>query len=269
MLAFIRELCRIYEKAEFMINLHEDKEIFEQYISSVTTHLGLKDEAIVEKDYYVVQFLKKLAEKQPDLIFKGGTSLSKAHKIIKRFSEDIDITLRAEADQPNPAQRLKLDENIRLITKELGLKIVRDFKNPDKRDFCAYTIEYTPIFETDGIESNILIEASFFIKSFPDENLQISSFICDFISMHDGGQGEIEKYGLQPFSLPIQSLARTFIDKVFAVLDYQLDNKRSGEYKNKLKGKSRHIYDLYKLYPQVKMDDTLIGEVFRVVGKKG
>ena len=32
-------------------------------------------------------------EDQPSLLFKGGTSLSKAHGLIRRFSEDIDISL--------------------------------------------------------------------------------------------------------------------------------------------------------------------------------
>ena len=46
--------------------------------------------AIIEKDYYVTLVLCELAKQVPDLLFKGGTSLSKCHKIIDRFSEDID-----------------------------------------------------------------------------------------------------------------------------------------------------------------------------------
>lgn len=49
---------------------------------------------LLEKDNWVVWILSaiyqsKLADK---LTFKGGTSLSKAYKIIDRFSEDIDLT---------------------------------------------------------------------------------------------------------------------------------------------------------------------------------
>ncbi len=47
---------------------------------------------IVEKDYYVTMILKNLVMKCPECVFKGGTSLSKCHHVIDRFSEDIDIT---------------------------------------------------------------------------------------------------------------------------------------------------------------------------------
>lgn len=32
----------------------------------------------------------------PDIVFKGGTSLSKCYHIIKRFSEDIDLNVLSE-----------------------------------------------------------------------------------------------------------------------------------------------------------------------------
>lgn len=51
---------------------------------------------IIEKDFWVCWTLKRLFELQkedaPTLIFKGGTSLSKAFGAIRRFSEDIDLS---------------------------------------------------------------------------------------------------------------------------------------------------------------------------------
>lgn len=49
---------------------------------------------LLEKDAWVVWTLRSLFESDlaADLTFKGGTSLSKAYKIIDRFSEDIDLT---------------------------------------------------------------------------------------------------------------------------------------------------------------------------------
>lgn len=49
---------------------------------------------LIEKDIWVVWALQSLFESRlkSDLTFKGGTSLSKAYKIIDRFSEDIDLT---------------------------------------------------------------------------------------------------------------------------------------------------------------------------------
>ena len=52
--------------------------------------------AIVEKDLWVCIILKYLFsdfEYKDDIVFKGGTSLSKVYKLIERFSEDIDLAL--------------------------------------------------------------------------------------------------------------------------------------------------------------------------------
>lgn len=52
--------------------LHHDRILFEQFILRASDSLGI-EAGIVEKDYYVTLFLKGIAEKQPDIIFKGGT----------------------------------------------------------------------------------------------------------------------------------------------------------------------------------------------------
>jgi len=54
------------------------------------------DEAFAEKDWFVVQAIERLAglatgDFTP--VFSGGTSLLKAHGLIRRFSEDIDFKL--------------------------------------------------------------------------------------------------------------------------------------------------------------------------------
>ena len=49
---------------------------------------------LLEKDVWVVWALRALFEDPvgAHLVFKGGTSLSKAHRLIERFSEDVDLT---------------------------------------------------------------------------------------------------------------------------------------------------------------------------------
>lgn len=57
--------------------------------------LGIRP-TIIEKDFWVCVVLKVLFERSrfaESLVFKGGTSLSKAHGLIDRFSEDIDLVL--------------------------------------------------------------------------------------------------------------------------------------------------------------------------------
>ncbi|MCY4130059.1 MAG: nucleotidyl transferase AbiEii/AbiGii toxin family protein, partial [Gammaproteobacteria bacterium] len=61
------------------------------------------DPYLLEKDIWVVQILKILFDAPfgKDLVFKGGTSLSKAYNAIKRFSEDLDITYDIRAFAPD------------------------------------------------------------------------------------------------------------------------------------------------------------------------
>lgn len=55
---------------------------------------------IIEKDFWVCWTLRRLSAAPvlaDNLTFKGGTSLSKAYRIIERFSEDIDLTIGRNA----------------------------------------------------------------------------------------------------------------------------------------------------------------------------
>lgn len=58
---------------------------------------------LLEKDIWVVATLRALFDAPfgGDLAFKGGTSLSKAYRAIRRFSEDIDITYDIRAFAPD------------------------------------------------------------------------------------------------------------------------------------------------------------------------
>lgn len=65
-----------------------------EILKQVNNQTGLPTDAI-EKDWWVTItlkaiFLSKFAE---HLVFKGGTSLSKAYNLIERFSEDIDLSI--------------------------------------------------------------------------------------------------------------------------------------------------------------------------------
>ncbi len=63
--------------------------------TEAAARLGIRP-TIIEKDFWVCVSLKFLFQKSrlgESLVFKGGTSLSKAHGLIERFSEDIDLVL--------------------------------------------------------------------------------------------------------------------------------------------------------------------------------
>ena len=90
--------------------LHNDPSLFEQVILRISEDTGI-EASIIEKDYYVTLFLQRIVARQPNIIFKGGTSLSKCYKLINRFSEDIDLNIDSET-HPTEGQRKKLKEAI-------------------------------------------------------------------------------------------------------------------------------------------------------------
>lgn len=69
------------------------------YINEAANRSGLTP-IIIEKDFWVCWSLDRLSKIDtllPYLTFKGGTSLSKCYGAIKRFSEDIDLTISRKA----------------------------------------------------------------------------------------------------------------------------------------------------------------------------
>jgi len=93
------------------MKLHEDKEAFSELVEVTAETIGLP-QIYVEKDYWVTTALKYLSQSSyiNDVVFKGGTSLSKAYRLIDRFSEDIDLAVFA-SDKSDSARK-KLLKNI-------------------------------------------------------------------------------------------------------------------------------------------------------------
>jgi predicted nucleotidyltransferase component of viral defense system len=102
-----------------MVYLHEDKKEFQTAVRLASKKFLIQP-AVAEKDYYVTMILRGLSDRLDFIVFKGGTSLSKCHKVIKRFSEDIDITTDKKLTQ---GQMRKLKEAIKATAELLGMTI--------------------------------------------------------------------------------------------------------------------------------------------------
>lgn len=241
-----------------MAYLHSDREQFQDAIVMAYEQTGVMTQAI-EKDYYVTMLLQLLTKKIPYIVFKGGTSLSKCHKVIKRFSEDIDITIDTLLSQ---GQRKKMKQVIVEATEELGMTIENLDEIKSRRDYNRYVIAYQSVIplETSALKSAVLLETSYTAVSFPTVSLQVQSYIGDMIEKEDPQL--LEDFKLFPFFMKVQGIDRTLVDKVFAVCDYYLQGK--------VQTHSRHLYDIYKLLPLVPQDDNfrkLVREVRAVRAK--
>ena len=223
--------------------LHKHKEEFINAVNLASEYFHILP-VIVEKDYYVTMILRELAERQGFVVFKGGTSLSKCHKAIKRFSEDIDITIDSRLSQ---GQMKKLKEVIKDIANELDLVIPNINETRSRRSYNRYILEYQSVLyePDDTVQNAVLMETSFAEVSFPTVILPVHSYIGNM--MIEEAPEEIKNFRLDPFEMKVQGLDRTLVDKVFAICDYYMQDR--------VKKHSRHIYDIYKLLPIVPQNE--------------
>lgn len=239
-----------------MKNLHGDREAFNDIIAAASNALGIET-AIIEKDYYVSLLLKEINKNYPDIIFKGGTSLSKCYKAINRFSEDIDIGINADKATEGMRKRLKIA--IKKSIGDSGLQLDNEEEIMTRTYFNKYQVTYPIIDETFmSIKPYLYVETAVFMKPFPYEIREADTYIYRFLKRQKL-DNIIAEYGLEPFDIKVQTLTRTFIDKIFAIGDYYLSGDRERT--------SRHIYDLYKLMPNIIFDDNfyeLFNEVKRI-----
>jgi Nucleotidyl transferase AbiEii toxin, Type IV TA system len=93
--------------------------------------LGIPEPAFVEKGFWVVELLRSVVrplELEPvnnipcsaTVRFKGGTSLSKAFGLIKRFSEDLDILIECEGYGAGAREKRVLRPICERVGRDLG-----------------------------------------------------------------------------------------------------------------------------------------------------
>ncbi|MDN5372985.1 MAG: hypothetical protein PWR19_2031 [Carnobacterium sp.] len=225
------------------MNLHKNKQQFKEIVGAVAAELNF-EEFQIEKDYYVSLLLKQLVEVSPEIVFKGGTSLSKCYDVINRFSEDIDINLYVE-DKVGNQQKKKLKKDVIEAVTAVGFELLNDKINPpletrSRRDFNKYLASYQREF-IGGIHmvDHIIVETNVTYRAFPCKIIPVSNYITKYLMNHDEEE-LIEKFNLEPFDMKVQTIDRTFIDKIFAICDYYED----GVYDRY----SRHLYDIHMIW---------------------
>jgi hypothetical protein len=111
----------------------------------VQQHFGQPSPALVEKDWHVVKAIRAIgainaAHTAPArLVFGGGTALSRAHRLIRRMSEDIDLRIISDSPLTRPALRHLRDT---ITDALLGAGFQFDPRNPEHRE-SGNTSRYT------------------------------------------------------------------------------------------------------------------------------
>ena len=204
---------------------------------------------MVEKDTIQSMILLELSKSEVPFVFKGGTSLSKAYGLIDRFSEDIDLSMNRK---PTESEKKKT----KTIILEIGDRMGFSLSNPDdiqsRHSYNKYVFEYESLFSDIPLE--LIIETSFYQAAYPVDVHTVYSFVGKFCK--ERGIVLPIPFDAAFVDIQVQSLERTFIDKVFAICDYRIQDMQDRD--------SRHLYDIAKLLPEVKITPemgALIDEV--------
>ncbi|WP_297407265.1 nucleotidyl transferase AbiEii/AbiGii toxin family protein [uncultured Cetobacterium sp.] len=240
------------------MNLHENKEDFKDLIQLTATHFKTLP-VYVEKDYWVTYVLKNLftSEYKDKVIFKGGTSLSKAYSLIERFSEDIDLQLLNFVGSEHK-KKILMKEIETIATK--GLVYQPNHSRESKRGNIRKTVyKYEKAFEGEFFQASddFIFEINGMSIPEPWESKEIISEIAKFL-LNTEQENAITEFGLESFEVVVLNKERTFVEKIFAVLDYSFEDNYTVELENKI----RHIYDIHKLYNDEKIKEFFDSDNF-------
>jgi predicted nucleotidyltransferase component of viral defense system len=236
-----------------MIDNAEKAAIF----TEIATQKGMKPFA-VEKDWWVSRTLEIIFQMPiaKHLVFKGGTSLSKAWKLIHRFSEDIDLAIDKEffgfVGELGKNKRDNLRkiagayttgvffEELKKVFEAKGLSVLNfeviEAKDSDQ-DPRVLEIYYPNVIkpDTEYLQPRVQIEVSCRSLREPFSIQTFGALVDEFYADKDFAAPLIE--------VPTVNAERTFLEKLFLLHE---EFHRPAD-KMRIDRLSRHLYDVYHL----------------------
>ncbi len=248
---------------KFVLLANKDKRA---YFEVAAANLNVMPQ-LVEKDFWVCWILKILFSLQgigAHLTFKGGTSLSKCYNVIKRFSEDIDISIersflsKTHAIEPDKEKsnkenqkrlkelqlvcRTKIDEMIlpgikqaiaTVLSDSGEWKIELDTEDADGQT-VLFTFPHAMMSHAESyVRSSVKVEFGARSDHWPVETATIVPYIANI-----SGERAIERV-----SVRVLAAERTFWEKatiLHMIYHYPFE-------KNVPLRMSRHYYDIYAM----------------------
>ena len=117
----------------------------------------------------------------------------------------------------------------------MGFKLTNPEDIQSRHSYNKYVFEYESLFSDIPLE--IIIETSFYQAVYPIEVHTVHSIVGRFCK--ERGIVLPIPFDAAFVDMQVQSLERTFVDKVFAICDYRIQDMQDRD--------SRHLYDIAKL----------------------
>jgi hypothetical protein len=228
-----------------------------EILNQATELTGLPSVAI-EKDWWITLALNASFSLpySKNIVFKGGTSLSKGWNLIERFSEDIDLAIDRkffgyDGDISKTQIRNLRKQSCEFISTTLLAdlnKILTEWKAIDECKLIAQSVKdsdkdpqvieiyYNSVIDTsEYLPQRVLIEISSRSLMEPIEERKINSILSDNFSQ--------QSFATAPFAIQTVLPQRTFLEKIFLLHEEFSQNVE----KIRIDRLSRHLYDLEKL----------------------
>ncbi len=223
------------------MNLHHNIQLFSQTLRAASQYLKI-NLGFVEKDYWITLVLQRLSASRfsDEVVFKGGTSLSKGYRLIDRFSEDVDLAI---INVPQKSGN-EIKTIIRHIEKEITeeLSEIQEEGITSKGSRFRKSLYKYPSIQRNKINNRIIIEINPFSNPIPFQKRIIQSMVFDFLNQTNNWS-YIENYQLHPFEINILNKEQTLVEKLVSLIRFSLDEEPIIS----VSGKIRHFYDLYYL----------------------
>jgi predicted nucleotidyltransferase component of viral defense system len=144
------------------INAHEDVALFREAVQFTAAESGFVPR-LIEKDYFCSVLLAYLSGAAGnELVFKGGTCLTKVHSELYRLSEDLDYTIPVDSDIPR-SERSKRAEPVKSALSRLNravpiFRVIDSLKGANKSTQYLAVVGYNSILGQQ--EETIKVEVS-------------------------------------------------------------------------------------------------------------
>jgi predicted nucleotidyltransferase component of viral defense system len=196
------------------MTLHEDPKLFGEAVRATAQQMGMLD-IYVEKDYWVTRALQVIFSSPigNELVFKGGTALSKCYGLIERFSEDIDLVILQTGDKTGA----QLKKKLKAVSLALDT-VMPEVELPDvtnKRGMIRKTAhEYPKAFVGNygQVRDKIVLESSLLGHYEPHHERMIHAFINEMM-FKTSQEKMIETYHLEPFAVRVLDVKERFAKK--------------------------------------------------------
>jgi hypothetical protein len=236
--------------------LRDDIDTLAGLVQSAAEHLGI-DRAFVEKDFWVTELLRAIADggsitdadgaEQPvTAIFKGGTSLSRVFGIIERFSEDVDILLVFPDKTSIKARDRVLKHLGERARQHLGLaddKVTRKESTTGVKRNLRYF--YPRTLQNPDVREYLLLEMGSRGGPNPHQTHTVRSMIAEYAE-RELGEGPNVWAEFAPVTVQVLNPERTLLEKL--TLLHDLASRFPDETaKEGMSKAGRHYYDIQSL----------------------